>query len=343
MRRAAHCAHAVLALALVLASDARADTPPGVWEQVKDPAASERYALHVAVREAMAMESQIRVPSLKHAPLERARMLLEQAHAATSPDVVLRFDLGEVCARLKRFDCAISVLKPALDMAPDHPAALDAHVALANAYAQMDRSVEERDAYERYLPRVTDERSRAIAVLNLAEAEMHLGNLTDAIAGYREAIRITSELPNVVELEDNTGALAVWGLAVALDRAGDVAGGAAQAKLATQLDPGMHIITPRDGGNVFFVPSYEVDWYLALGWSETAKQARDARAQAAAWLRAESFWRAYATSADPKDRWVTLARARRDRAHAQRVAAERRAGAAPAKAPADRTDTELTF
>jgi tetratricopeptide (TPR) repeat protein len=328
----------VVACVVTFTAGARADTPPNAWDAAKDPAARERYAVHIAVREAIAMERHSSIPAGSHrVALDRARLMLEQAHAEQSPDAVLRFDLGEVYSLQQHYQRVIDVLEPALQMAPDHPAALDAFVALANAYAQLDRSLEERDVYERYLARTTDDRSRAIAILNMAEADMHLGNLTEAVAGYREAIQLAAALPNIIELEDSTGALAVWGLAVALDRSGDVSGGAVQARLATQLDPGMRII--KSGRNVFFVPAYERKWYLALGYTEEAKLTKSSRDAAAAWAKVEAQWTDYVAQATANDRWLALARVRRDRAHAQRVAEERRAG----KQAPPRVDHDLTF
>src|ERR1700679_1718611 len=66
---------------------ARADTPTNGWDAVRDPAAAERFALHLRVREMMA-NTRAWPPN---PTLLRARTLLEQAHADESPDVRLRF------------------------------------------------------------------------------------------------------------------------------------------------------------------------------------------------------------------------------------------------------------
>jgi tetratricopeptide (TPR) repeat protein len=255
----------------------------------------------------------------------RARMFLEEGHADTSPDVRLRFDLGEVCYALEDNKCAQTVLEKALVLAPDHPAALPAYVILANAYAKLDESSDERRVYARYLPRITNDVERAIAMLNLAEANMHLGDLDDAIAGYRETIHVADELPNEIEHDQRTGLLARWGLAVALDRSGDVAGGAKETKFAIQLDTDMHEI--RGGANVFFAPERERFWYVALGFAEYAKVAADAQKSAVLWHRAEGCWHEYIDDVRAKaapDRWIDLAKARLETTHAQRLAAERR-------------------
>jgi tetratricopeptide (TPR) repeat protein len=300
---------------------ARADTPMNAWDAARDPAAAERSALHFRVREIMASAP----PALRPATLTRVRTLLEQAHAEESPDVRLRFDLGEVYAGLEDNVRAVAVLQAAIDLAPDDPAAVSASIALVNAYARLDRSEEERRVYELFLPKVTDEAARSTAMLNFAEARMHLGELEEAVSWYRATVDLAAQLPNVVELTYHTGALAVWGLAAALDRSGDVPGGAKEASLAVVLDRDMGII--RLDPNVYFVPARERDWYVALGFIEYAKQAEDSRGAAIWWARAEGCWREYVQDAKEhggKDRWLELARTRLERAHAQRLAAERR-------------------
>jgi tetratricopeptide (TPR) repeat protein len=322
-----------IALGTSAPRSARADTPPTSWDIAKDPAARDRYALHVLVRDLVSQEAHLATArGFRLGTLDRARALLEDSGAATSPDVRLRFDLGEVYEALDRHESAITVLTAALRQAPDHPAAESAWVILAYAYAKIDKPKEERDAYEKYLARTSDDRSRATAILNLAEADMRLGHIEEAVAGYREAVQLAAALPNGFGASE-TGKLAVWGLVVALDRGGDPVGSAAQAKLAVQMDAGLMLI--GHGQNVFFVPAYERLWYIALGTTVEAKAATDPHRAFEHWRHVEQLWDSYVEQAernDPKERWLALARTHRDRAHAERVAAERRAAKAPAEA-----------
>jgi tetratricopeptide (TPR) repeat protein len=301
-------------------------TPPSRWDAARDPGARERWNVHVKARELMAMDRSILRASLRNAALDRARALLEQAGAANSPDPRLRFDLGEVYEHLNMHDKAIAVLRPAVDQWPDHSATVDAVLNLAYAYAKVQRSKDERDMYIRYLAKVTDDRSRSTAVLNLAEAEMHLGNLDEAVAGYRDAIQITTNLPNSQSAFE-TGTLAVWGLAVALDRNGDPSGALEQAKLAIRLDVGEHLI--EHGERVFFEPKHEREWYLALGAIAHAKTSSEAREILRYWAKAEQHWTRYVTQAKPTDRWLPLARAQLTRAQNARQAAEKSAAKVP--------------
>ncbi len=323
----------LIPLAALCAPPAQADTPPNAWEAAKDPTARDAFALHATVREAISLDGS--VTQLRTAALERARALLEDARVESGRDLRLRFDLGEVYEGLSHHERAIAVLKPALDEAPDHPAAVDALSALAYAYAKLDRSLEERDVYQKYLARITDERVRSTAILNMAEAEMRLGNLQQAVAGYREAFQQAATLPNSTGAS-HTAVLAIWGLAVALDRSGDPSGAAGQAKYAVELDPGERVIGDRR--LVFFVPEYERFWYFGLAAVEHARQAGDARSAALAWGHAEALWMTYIARADTKDRWLRIARGHRDRAHNEKLAAEKRAKNAPFGATKSPTD-----
>jgi tetratricopeptide (TPR) repeat protein len=261
--------------------------------------------------------------------LHEARTELESGHAAASPDVRLRFDLGQVYEELGHHQRAIDVLEAALAMDPDHPAAADAWIELAFANARLDRSRGELDAYDAYLTRTPDGAGRATALLNRAEAEMRLGNLDDAVLGYRDAID-TCDSGSMLEDLFETGVLARWGLSVALDRSGDATGAAREALLASQLDPAEQIIDSKKMCGlslcIFFVPDYERDWYLGLGRAEHAKQESDPRKAALIWKRTEEKWADYVSRADPKDRWLPLAKAHLVATQKRRVAAEKRSG-----------------
>jgi tetratricopeptide (TPR) repeat protein len=324
---------------------ALADTAPSRWERAKDPRVGEDWDLHVKVTEELSAglmgrrrtDDQQRYEEQRR--YEVARGWLEEAHAEKSPDVRLRFDLGEVYERLERHQRAVDVLAPALALAPDHPAATDAWIEISYAYAHLDRSREELAAYDAYLARTQSVNGRATALLNRAEAEMRLGQLEDAISGYKDAISVSESISGVPSLVHNR-VLSLWGLAVALDRSGDTAGGAREAARAVQDDAGMPGAWPRGSiiagedpeVRVFFVPDYETFYYLGLGMFEYARQAAGAHAAALRWKGAESFWERYVAGAEAwdrthksnPDRWLSRAKAHLARARKQRALAERR-------------------
>jgi tetratricopeptide (TPR) repeat protein len=347
-------------LGLLWIANARADTPPSQWDIARDPAERDRWALHV------------RVERLVHPPrpddgtavdsrqddelrLEAARVLLEEADAAHSPDVRLRFDLGTIYERLatseKRNDLqekVIDVLRPALDGYADSGPATDALEALAYAYAKLDRPREELATWRRYVPQVLDDRVRVAPLMNMGEAEMRLGLLDDALATFREGLRLCESLPNSGGV-NSTYALTLWDVALTLDRSGDAGAalevaakarawtwseviGSGAAQMARTVT-GWDVI--RDEEDVFFVPDWERDWYLALGDASSARQATDPREAAHSWQEAEHHWDAYinrSTMAGQRDPWIGIARARREHVNRMRISAEKRATALPPRA-----------
>ena len=318
---------AAIGLALVLgAAQAPGDTAPSRWERAKDPRVGDDWDLHVKVSEWLVPGPHERFVE-RHRRREAAEAWLEEAHAETRPDVRLRFDLGEVYEGLEHHVRAIEVLAPALAKEPDHPAAAAAWLELASAYAHLDRSREEIGAYDAFLARTLSVEEKATVVSNRAEAQMRLGNLDDAIVGYRDAIAL-ARTGRYLLISD---VLARWGLAVALDRSGDPTGAAREAGLAAQLDQGQAGRWPAgsiigndfgEGVVVFFVPDYEKFYYLGLGMVEHAKQTADPRGAAGLWGKAELLWAQYIAGAeawnashkDRSDRWLSLARAHRAKA-----------------------------
>jgi tetratricopeptide (TPR) repeat protein len=339
---------------VLVASHAHGDTPPTGWDCARDPATRARWALHVRVEQMLAPPpSSDDVPPLElrrgyELQLERARAMLEAADAEHSPDVRLRFDLGAVYVELgerqRRDDMyqrAIAILAPAVDAEPDHPATTKALERLADAYAHLDRAPDELSAWRRHLARVSDDRTRVGEMMNMGEAEMRLGHVDDALATFREVLRLCGELPNT---GGATYVLTLWDLAVALDRSGDPGGALETAAKASAMvsiaSTGMQmrgrtlIAPPVRGGDpaVFFVPEWQREWYLALGSAAAARSARDARDARALWADAEEHWDVYlagSSAAGSSDPWLAVARVRRDQVHAERIATEKRAAKLP--------------
>jgi tetratricopeptide (TPR) repeat protein len=330
----------LVALACLASSSlAIADTPPSHWDRARDPRIGEDWDLHFRVS-AFLWSSPRESEDERIRKREAAESWLEEGHAESSPDVRLRFDLGEIYEYLKHYVRAVEVLEQALKMEPDHPAATSAWSSLASAYAHLDRSHDELGAYDAFLARTSSVTGRATVLGNRAEAEMRLGHLDESILGYKDAIAVAESISGLRSLFI-ADVLARWGLAVALDRSGDATAGAREAALAAQLDPGhggnwpAGSIIGNDFGDdvvVFFVPDYELFYYLGLGMAEHAKQATDPRLATALWRKTEVIWGKYVAGAelwdgqhkDRPDRWLPLARVHLARAQKQRVAAEKR-------------------
>ncbi|MGA3122536.1 MAG: hypothetical protein ABSF69_17360 [Polyangiaceae bacterium] len=357
------CSTAVLGAAVGMAllrfgaGIARADTPPSPWDIARDPDDRERWALHRKVErlvhppppdDPMALDTR-QDDELR---LEAARIMLEQADAAHSPSVLLRFDLGTVYEQLatitKRNDLqqkVIDIVAPALDQSGDSPSATEATEALAYAYAKLDKPQEELATWMRYIPRVLDDRARVAPLMNMGEAQMRRGFLDAALATFHEGLRLCETLPNSAGV-NSTYALTLWDVALALDREGDAVaaldtaakarswtwseiGGSGAAQVVRTVT-GWDII--RDEESVFFVPDWERDWYLALGDAASARQASDLRDAARRWGWSERHWDSYvarSTASGRRDPWIGVARARREHVRRLRVEAEKRASALP--------------
>jgi tetratricopeptide (TPR) repeat protein len=318
-------ARAVLAAVLCVSAPAvaLADAPPSVWDRARDPAAGRNHALHLDVQRRLSHRA--RTFGLGEAQALTARAKLETEVARGNRDIVLRFDLGATYFLLGQYEHAAEVLKDALEEAPDHSAAEEGWLRLAFSCGHLGDHVCERIAYIEVLRRTTEDYARATPTLNLAETEMHLGNLREAIEGYREAIQIAARVPSA-----ETAPLATWGLAVALDRSGDRRGAEREARFALELERSMGMTQLLRSTNVFFVPAYEVEWYEGLGALALGRTASNASEAARLFGAAERSFARYVRAAEPAhDRWVEIARVRLQMAKNEREKAERRSGKEP--------------
>lgn len=327
---------------------ARADTPPSVWDRARDPALADSYRLHVEVQRRLANdETAVRFgfSAAHESQLLNVRALLERAGADKSPDPRLRFDLGSVYLSLGRsegnvfFTRAAEVLGAALAAAPDHPAAEEAWAELADACGHIGDHECERRAYTTLLVLTTEElrvrgSQRGTSSLNLAEAQMHLGNLKEAVEGYREAIRIAQRYPY-----EDLAPLAMWGLAVAYDRSGDTVAADKEALAVLEMQRSSRMVGLLRSDRVFFYPDYEINWYDAVGAAAQARKPNATAVEAARyWKLAEEAYGAFVRGAerDPKpDRWLDLARIRLAAAKVAREKAEKKRGHAPVEMPVD--------
>jgi tetratricopeptide (TPR) repeat protein len=340
---------------VAVAASARADTPPSVWDIAKDPAQHDRWSLHVRVQRLLQAQPETELEpgevgrAARALRLESARAMLEQGGAADSPDVRLQFDLGVVDSELGEAEArpdllqeAIRILVPALGKHPDHPAATEAMYHLVLCYTRLNRPADEVLAWQRYIPRLVDDgTARAVSLMNMGEAQMRLGHAEEALETFREVVSIVTAIPNSGDLYP----LVEWDIAVAMDRSGDARGATDEASKLLGMGGGpafaggapfpVALHNPRvfrgtlvlRKPNVFFVPPWELEWYLALAYAADGRDAQDPRAAAEAWNDAESHWRRYvqlSSASSEKDPWLPIARLRLAHAHDARVRAETR-------------------
>jgi tetratricopeptide (TPR) repeat protein len=317
-----------LALALLLF----ADTVPSVWDRARDPEAADAFALHAQVEARLASRGMGR-EDLDEAELRSALTMLERGGAERGRSPLLRLDLGNVYEGLRNYARAAKVYKSLIADFPDHPVTERAWLYLAFACGHLgDHDCEQR-AYIEVLRRETEELRRATPLLNLAETQMHLGDLKEAIAGYREALRIAGRTA-----ARDTAPLATWGLAVALDRSGDRAEAERQARFALEIERSMGLQgSLLHSDRVFFVPEWEIKWYDGLAAIAFARQASAGREAITFWRAAERSFEAYVKAAEGKeDRWLPLAKVRLAQIKSERARAEKTAPRTPAPRPEGR-------
>jgi tetratricopeptide (TPR) repeat protein len=269
---------------------------PTVWDRAADPVRDGWEHVHRSVgrlrREVDEIESRGPAAVGVQERLTLALHLLELAGAAEASDIRLRYDMGLILSKLEEDERGVTVLENALREAPEHPMAADAYFHLAICYARLGRSVDEIAAWGKYLELGTDPGVRALVLSNRAEAHMIEGNMPIAIEDYRASLAL-----------DPSNVAAHWGLAVALDRTGDQAGGLSEAKIAIGYDP-----VDRELSRSFFVPPYERHWYEGLGATARAEMIEDATTSILWWETAVAKWSEYVGAAAEGDRWLPLAK-----------------------------------
>lgn len=312
----------------ILLSAVRADAAPSRWARARDPALDRREKLLADV-EALEILSR-KKDGRADAPiyLQKAKELLEQGGVARARDPSLRFHLAELYGRLHEDEKAIALLRALLRDNPPAPIRVEAYSALAISCARLGRHDEEIKAYAEALLLEPHTQQRARLLANRAEAYMALGEITLAVEGYRAALSMLSSIEMIF-----SGPTTLWGLAVALDRAGDLDAGLDAVRLARSYDPADRRI---NGPGWFYSPPYDKYYYQALGYWSAARGADLGAPKAEGYLRAIAGWEEYIASAAPDDRWLPVARARLRQCEKEREAwlrALRRKGEPAAEAP----------
>ncbi|RLB50731.1 MAG: hypothetical protein DRJ42_18220 [Deltaproteobacteria bacterium] len=139
----------------------------------------------------------------------------------------------------------------------------------------------------------------AVHWANLAEVTMLDGDVEAAVGYYERAIEVAG-------VDGTDTVLALWGLAVALDRLGEhrraieIAGDA--------LSAGAGTLAPLRTEGVFFEPAYEIHWYEGLGHAALAAQAQGAEDRARAEEASVAAFRLFLSRGGEESPWATLAR-----------------------------------
>lgn len=300
--------------AAVLAGAALVSSPlhaaPTVWARALDPQAGERAALIAQADGLLIRYNRLRryplhdrVEEIGPLWLREARSLYERAGAATSRDPSVRLRYAELLTDLGDVQGAAATLEALLRTEPHARARSEAWRALAICYARLGRYEDEIKAYDEALALEPHAGPRSTLLANQAEAYMVLGDISSAVEGYRSALATLGSLDMFVY-----GVTTLWGLAVALDRSGDLEVALQHIQLARTYDRNDKQI---NGSNWFYVPAYDDAWYAALGHWAAARSAELGDTRVEHYQQAVIAWESFIARAPASDHWLPLAKARR--------------------------------
>ena len=312
---------AIACFCLLHSGDASA--APTVWVKARRPNASARTELieksEKALSDATLKKERFQLytglpfgnESLEASRLE-ARAFLERAGGGTSPNTSVRLYYATVLRalasdqrprNLKNIEEAAKILQSVIAAHPPQALMLQAWDELALCYAMLEKRDQEIHAYGEALAYEPMGPRRALLLANRAEAYMGMNRLEDAIRGYREA------LASLVQDEiDDYGVTTLWGLAVALDRNGDVEEGLAHIRLARSYDP---IDKRIQSDSWFYSPPHDEHWYKALGAWAKAREMPHSIDRIFEYGHALEYWDRYIERAPENDHYVALAKVRR--------------------------------
>jgi tetratricopeptide (TPR) repeat protein len=239
------------------------------WQRVADPGAR---TVDDLVTRAQAHLDRSLPGGPSRAQAVSAELLLEDAIALRPRHHRARLLQGDALSLQGRRAEAIAAFERACPLAalPEEEATCTLRLAIEHSRAgRLDRALA---VYDRALER--DAGSTAV-YLNSAEILMAQGaaRLPEAVGRYRQALAL-SERRSPGPERDQDLALALYGLAVALDRDGQPAGADAVMSRAVRLDPRLRLLGDA-GGDIFFVPAADVHYYrgLALASQGRAREA----------------------------------------------------------------------
>jgi len=304
---------ALLSVSLLANSNA-AGAGPSVWARAREATAHEGantlakveaiYSAFLALRKKAGSSARAFIF------LQKAHRLLRAAKAERSSDPTLRYYLAQVLRAKHDADDDDEHLRKALSLLrwvvaqPKVPEQLraDALYDIAVSHARLGEPKKEIAAYRRALAIEVRPVRRPILLANLAEAWMVRGEISKAVRGYKTAIKQTPTLALGA-----IGVTTLWGLAVALDRSGNLEGGFERITLARSYDPDDRQLK---GPGWFFIPAYDMYWYAALGWWTKARAATNKTRRAELLSKSAKAWSAYIDAAPLSDIWLALAQHR---------------------------------
>lgn len=320
-----------------LGSITASSAAPSVWERARRPNAAAREALvekadHALNKGEMEKDRAELFGLLFGADAARlgkieARFMLEEAGGANSPNMTVRLRYAGILRSMANdqkplnrngIESAAKIVTTVLASRPAPAMALLAWNELALCHALLGQREQEIHAYTEALALEPVGPRRAMLLANRAESYMGLGRLDDAIRGYRES------LGSILFIDMyRFGVTTLWGLAVALDRNGDVEDALEHIKLARTYDK---LDERIKDDSWFYSPPHDEHWYKALGYWAKARAETNSIDRAFEYGHALEAWERYIDRAPANDPYLALAKVRRRACEIER---ERGAHSAP--------------
>jgi len=308
---------------------------PSIWASARRPNAAAREVLNdkadKALNDAALDKERVELYSGLFLGVEaaqvgkiEARALLEKAGGATSPNMMVRLRYASVLRglaseqkpqNLKNIQEAANILATVVASHPPPAIALRAWDEIALCHAVLGQRDKEIHAYGEALALEAVGYRRSMLLTNRAEAYMAMDRLEEAIRGYREAFA------SLLEVERRGyGVTTLWGLAVALDRNGDMEDALEHIRLARIYDEFDERI---NDDSWFYSPPHDEHWYKALGSWAKARAAVNSIDRTFEYGHALEAWDRYIDRAPENDPYVALAKVRRRACEIERERAAR--------------------
>jgi tetratricopeptide (TPR) repeat protein len=308
MRRAAA---AVGVCAMLVARAPVSGAEPSIWYRASHPNARAEARLLRAMERMLDGEAQTEADPEVRMRFARAAVAMFDLMRQPSPEdprLACAMARALVGANLGRAREAERLLEGAIGKLPEGTLLATAWHELARARAQRGDPAGARDAETRVLELAVDANERALAYYERAHAELRTGEVARAAVDFQRA---AADAPtDLIELR------ARYGLGLALERSGDLAGAWAVLELVVEARlPLSHYPSddPLDLPGAF-APPYELDYVRALALQARARHVTERGDRRAALEDAVRHWDAYLASAPPSEPWLMNARTLRERA-----------------------------
>lgn len=302
LRRGARALSVAATLLVTAGHSSFARAEPSLWDKARNPKLTRAHRLLVRLEEHREAVERSSDPARQ---LQDEVAWLEMERVMTLPEPRLWFLFGEMLSSpvIGRYEEAKAVLQRALAAAGDSVLAGPAWVNLALTAAHTGDVELQEHAYEAALGRVWQRELRAQIYYQRAQFRLSAGAYREAIADYNKA----GDIAYSIEIR----ALSRYGLAVALEQAGDLPAALEQIHAARSIAP--HRVIGLDSvldlPVAIFAPSYVSDYFHGLEEMSDARYAADPAKALSHYEAAESYFERFVGDAEPDGHaWVKTAR-----------------------------------